>query len=47
VIDPRQDSHSTTQLERAKRSARRTALLLAGIAVVIYVGFLAVGMLGK
>lgn len=47
MTDPRQDSHSPTQLERGKRGARRTALLLAGIAVLIYVGFLAAGMLGK
>ena len=42
-----QDNTSTTQLERARRGARRTAWLLAGIVVVIYVGFMVFGALGK
>ena len=47
MTDLRQDPHAKVQLERAKRGARRTAWLFAGIAVLIYLAFLAAGMLGK
>jgi hypothetical protein len=35
------------QVERARRGARRTAWLLAGIVVALYVGFMLLGALGK
>ena len=34
------------RIEAARRRARRTALLFAGIAVAIYVGFILSGVLG-
>ncbi len=45
--DASQDSPAAAQLERARRGARRTALMLAGIAFAIYLGFLVMGALGK
>ena len=47
MTDIRHDRPSAAQLERARRGARRTALLLAAIVVAIYVGFLLMGALGK
>lgn len=43
----RNDNPSATQLERGRKGARRTALLLAGIAVAVYLGFILMAALGK
>ena len=45
--DASQDNPSAAQLERARRGARRTAWLLAGIALAVYLGFILMGALGK
>jgi hypothetical protein len=47
VTNLRQDDASTMQVERARRGARRTAWLFAGIALAVYLGFLLIGSLAK
>ena len=45
--DPSHENPAAAQLERARRGARRTAWMLAGVAVAVYLGFLLMGALGK
>ncbi|MEO5622905.1 MAG: hypothetical protein ABIO74_05670 [Dokdonella sp.] len=40
-------SQDAAQLDRGRKAARRTALLLASIAVAVYGGFLVLGVLGR
>ena len=47
MTDIRNDNPSTAQLERKRKGARRTAWLLAGIAVAVYLGFILMAALGK
>ncbi len=41
------DAPDAAELERRRAGARRTALILAGIAVVIFVAFLVTGVTGR
>ncbi|MEO6384389.1 MAG: hypothetical protein ABIO30_08020 [Thermomonas sp.] len=47
MTDIRQHDPSAMQLERARRGARRTAWLFAGIAFLVYAGFLLIGALAN
>ena len=42
-----QTNQATVQLERSRRVARRTALVLGGIAAAVYLGFILMGALGQ
>ena len=47
MTDIRNDNPSAAQLESGRKGARRTAWLLAGIAVAVYLGFILMAALGK
>jgi len=38
---------TNVELEARRRRARRTALYVAGVAVLVYVGFILTGVLGR